>query len=828
MSARRNFNPVSEQFNNRQIVRGSKGFPKGAFDDIPGPSIPEGGIKYSENYLLFPDRGEPRGGTKRWSDTPLPSLPGRTGYTLSKYRTTVHKTAGAAFVAGDVGNYIVYDNGKVDLITAYLSADEVRVAGSDLRPDSTAAYVRGAKYGFFHHPVKNKLVLHIDTRFFWADINITAWTECTPGSSAVPAKSASSAAILGDKMVVFNENGIFSIDLSTSPYWFYKLNTPIARSITLPFDESFRSSANVYGYRYVYTLVRLGGTGQNRQRTDSGVTLDAESAPIAPDSSTFRDYCEKWEDMPVGAGEDKCALRRGPTALPGAFDTLTELAAVANGQFGISITGGASTNIQCIFTGITSWDEAAERIQAGLQDQFSSLLCAWRGSYFEIKDTDIDSQITSIAAGASGTDISGLFTGSGALSTQPFVDAPLNMTQNDVYCPGGADQFTHFGLYRTMDLGDNGIDPISGAANNTELYVWVADVPICKAVKVTVSGGVCNASEGEFRAADVGSAIYFNTGTTPKSLLITAYTSPASVIVQGEDVITETVGSIGTGFPAADREYGHNLVGSQSGTTLTLSVMSGYVGGTIFWADGTKSVIIALASDTSLTVYPAATFTDKAGCYSPTVRAFSDTISDAILRDRANGFSLSNRLWTSLPTDSRCGVIGSGFMITAQRDSGTVNYCQLPDGEEYLAGYNYDEKQFLRVNDNIRALHILGDMLIIFCSHSIVGVALNTFGEYTIPKINFAVITLSSQSVISDELGCHDYGSITKITKTRAIFRANDQTWRMISYDGAGVTISDNLAKDRIQKRLDKLVGITATCYDKINGLMVWGSNVKI
>jgi len=667
-------------------------------------------------------------------------------------------------------------------------------------------------------------------RYCSADVNITAWTECTPGNTAAPTATPSSAAIMGDKMIIFNANGIFAIDLSAAPYWFYKLNTRLTRSSSLPFDDTDKSSTNIYGYRYIYTLVRLTGTGQNRKRTDSGVSVDAESGPLEPDSVTFKDYCEKWVASPVGAGTDLCSTWRGPTALPAAFDTLTELAAVANGQFGIAVTGAASQNIQCIFTGITSWDEAAERLQAGLQDQFPSLLCTWHGSYFKITNPDIGSTLDAIAAGAGATDISSLFTGTGATSDTPAVDAALQMTQNDIYCPPAADQFTHYGIYRSLDLGENGIDPVSGAANNTELYVWVDDVPICKVVKVIVDGeGACTASEGSFTPADVGSVIYFNDGVTPQSLTITGYNSAASVDVTGAAVESPTAGSIGTGSPAADRDHGHNLVASQAGTTLTLSVgaiTAQDIGRSIFWSDGTKSTIMARTSDTSVTVYPSATFTDKAGCYAPTVRAFSDTIGDAVLRTRANGFTLANRLWTYLPTDSTCGAISNGFMIVAQRDSGTVNYCQLPLGQEYFAGYFYDEKQLLKVNDTIRALHVLGDMLVIFCSHSIVGVALNTFSEYTIPKIGFAVITIASQQTISDELGCYDYGSITRITKTRAVFRANDQTWRMISYDGAGVAITDNLAKDREQKNLNKLVGITATGYDKINGLMVWGSNI--
>ncbi|GAG34831.1 unnamed protein product, partial [marine sediment metagenome] len=38
--------------------------------------------------------------------------------------------------------------------------------------------------------------------------------------------------------------------------------------------------------------------------------------------------------------------------------------------------------------------------------------------------------------------------------------------------------YTHWGIYRTLDTGVNGIDGQTGKGNNKELYVWVRDLPI--------------------------------------------------------------------------------------------------------------------------------------------------------------------------------------------------------------------------------------------------------------------------------------------------------------------------------------------------------------
>jgi hypothetical protein len=176
---------------------------------------------------------------------------------------------------------------------------------------------------------------------------------------------------------------------------------------------------------------------------------------------------------------------------------------------------------------------------------------------------------------------------------------------------------------------------------------------------------------------------------------------------------------------------------------------------------------------------------------------------------------------------SDCGVIAYGFMVVGQRDAGTGSYSQVTNGQEYLAGYYYADKQVFNLVDGMRTFRMMGDMLVIFCSHSIIGIPLNVFSTYAIASIAFEVIILQAQQDLCLEVGCYDYGSVQMITKTRAVFRGNDQSYRMIEYTGSGVTVSDNLAKDRQQKLLNQLVGLTASSYDRFNGYLVWGSNIK-
>jgi hypothetical protein len=162
-----------------------------------------------------------------------------------------------------------------------------------------------------------------------------------------------------------------------------------------------------------------------------------------------------------------------------------------------------------------------------------------------------------------------------------------------------------------------------------------------------------------------------------------------------------------------------------------------------------------------------------------------------------------------------------------QRDAGVGSYSQVANGLEYLAGYYYADKQLFRLVDGMRTFRLMGDMLVMLCSHSIIGIPLNVFSTFKVDSIAFEVTILQAQQDLCLEVGCYDYGSVQMITKTRAIFRGNDQSYRMIQNTGSGVTVSDNLAKDRQQKLLNKLVGLTASGYDRFNGYLFWGSNIK-
>lgn len=321
----RNFNPKTTQDNKRSITRVQEGFGAGMFDDIPAHKIPVNGVKYSTNYHLHGDRGEPRGGNRLWGDwenstahAALPSLPGRTGYSLTKSGTTVTKTVGTSFTAADVGNYIVYDDGVRERIDAYISATQVTMAVSTAHAASTAAYVMGPVNCIKFHKRTGKVVMHIDTRIFISsDRYISSWVECY---NVTPEYSLDSSISFWDEKDIYayfyNADGIFRLDLSDltdlsgNPPLYFKINTPTP---SVAITDTARVDLG-YARKYVYQMIRLSGTG-DRDRNTSGVTIEQISGPTAVNDD-FKDYGKVWNEHPFGPDDV-------PTSQPVPMGTLT-------------------------------------------------------------------------------------------------------------------------------------------------------------------------------------------------------------------------------------------------------------------------------------------------------------------------------------------------------------------------------------------------------------------------------------------------------------------------------------------------------------------------
>lgn len=60
----------------------------------------------------------------------------------------------------------------------------------------------------------------------------------------------------------------------------------------------------------------------------------------------------------------------------------------------------------------------------------------------------------------------------------------LDVSRNSEGIP--EQHWTHYSLYATLDIGNNGFDPVRKEANNSEVYIWIEDIPIMKPMIASV------------------------------------------------------------------------------------------------------------------------------------------------------------------------------------------------------------------------------------------------------------------------------------------------------------------------------------------------------
>lgn len=863
----RNFAPNTQQFNQRKVLRQMDGFGKGAFDDLLGSKIPKDGVKYSENYVLYKDRAIPRGGSKRWTDTTLPPLSGRTGYSLTKTGTTVTKTAGTDFSENDVGNYVVYDDGKHELIIAYIGPTQVTVNGSTAHAASVAAWIRGPAT-LYRHLGFGKIFLHIDTRLFVAaDITITSWTECLRIGPLALSKEKMIVKEQGDYLFLFNSNRIFKVEVQAgedTPIY-YPLNTAVPgmkpNGQYLRITEIAETETLVYGYKYVYTLSRISGAGMTGDRTSNGAVVEQESGPSIFDPGAGKDYGLIFAARPVGEGDTYYAKLVG-AALGAGYDTAVEWAALgSNPQFKASING-TTYNVPVDATGVESLKEMADRIQTALRDFNNKITFQYVTDHYVMTNPAEGGTLGYVTAGAGGTDIGtsilGMQAGTGTLYssdttpasglsyTSPITVGTLTMptTTDD---PNVQQHWTHYSIYRTLDVGANGEDPQKGTANNTEQFIWVADIKIVKPFSAYVSGNkiFLNPSGPNLQKEDVGSCVYFP--TTLDEVTIAGYTSATQATCSHADV------SAGVYLPAIIKESqaGAGLgmkvaTASQAATTVTSTAGDAFipadVGKVLHWADGAISIITGYTDAANVTAYPSQTRPSQAVGFmrgdasASCTRMFYDIIRDDYngtslsikkLRDRAAGFCLPNRFWEPLPIECDCGTIQNGWLLAAERGTKTVNYSDIIEGMEYLCGYHNPNEQIITVLDAIEHIQEFEGAVAVIQYNRMDGVPLLTYSTKTIPQAGEVVDILTEQYIISKEIGSRDWGSVEECGRNQVMIHTSEPGFRILRYTGGGFELSDELTQDRIKTRVQKCIDESASTYDTINGYIWWSINTQ-
>lgn len=830
--AERNFAPRTIYQDQREIVRSqppsgsSKPFADGAFQDLDGALVSANGVHKLYNYRAKRNGLEARGGTKLWSETALPVLEGRTGYSLTKTGSTVTKTVGEDFVAQDVGNYIVYDDGAHERISAFISTTQVTVEVSTAHTASTSAYVRGPINGpLIYHENQGIYVLFIDRRLFYSDtITIDSWAEIVKSGIFIsPMSAISDMRIFDEGLVLYNRYGIYKIDLDNLVYW--RMNTAVPNNVL---NTEIKEIDDVYCRRELYKMARLDGAGQNGKRYDTGVSILQESGTVLPDTSD-NDFAEIWTERPIGPGDTTYGKLYGG-ALVAPYDTVVGWQTFTVGQFRITING-EENNVVVDLTGIISMDQVASRIQTALRDYYPSALCEYSSGTFIITSPDEGGSVSVTSAGDGATDI-----GTSIMSCQAGTgDAQTpNYTRGaivgDFEIPIDSDtglydaHWNRYVLCSTLDVGDLGADPLSGTGNNTELYIWNTDIPVAKAFTASMSGITITLTAGEFVPGDNGSRFRFQNGDEYDLVLYVSSTVFLTAVTGTQVSQSAAIGGDGSLGKAI-----RVITIQQSGTTVTRQsgdlFSSNDVGRILFLSDGTELHVVSYTDTSTVEVLEDATIAiDTAACIEPKTRKWYDTTRDnpyltsPNLRSRITNYSLQNRFFIPMP-NCNIGEVTANMLWAALRNDSIIYYCPADTNYRYQAGFHYQQEQREFVQDAIIEMSETGDYLSIKCIHTTRALPLNTFTSIDLPQAATAIIKSAGNFMVDERIGIKHYGGVCRVDRKQQIVITSEPGIRIFN----GLEYGENLATDRIVKELEKMKVGYACCYDPINGFTFWG-----
>lgn len=651
-----------------------------------------------------------------------------------------------------------------------------------------------------------------------------AWKEIPRKGPYTPGDTKSVMDELDNTVILFNSQGMFTIDLTNNFY--YKTNAPIP---TVRVEDVNKTSTKKYGRSYLYSLGMLSGDTSGQNRLTAGAEILSETGTVETDES-YRDQGTVWTERPVGDAKTTYGVLTGATLVT-PYDVSSGWSGISNGQFKISLDS-VEYNCVCDFTGVASMAEVAARIQLGLRDKWADATCEYVVNHFVITNNDEGGTITVTSAGAGGTDIGSSImkcqSGTGTVTTPTYTEhntiGVLTIPQ-DPSSNAYQHQWDVYPVYGTLNLGTDGVDPVSGEGNNEHLFVWLNDVPAAKAFWASSAAGVISAHEGIFQEMDIGSKLRFENGVEVE---IKSVVSGTEATTDNTDTIAAQAAAIGgdNALSKAIRLFTGSQVTTRITRTSGVTFSSSDVGKTIFWPDGERSLIIACKNANELICSEDQSISSTGACLDQRCRKYCDTIRDEVyatydnLRSRIVSYSLQSRFFTPMP-DCDMGVVTSSMLWGAVRGGKIVNYCAIDVNYRQLAGYFYEEKQREIFKDSIQEMSEVSDTLSVKCTHSTRAIPINTFDNYIIPQVGTAIIKATGQFMVAENIGVKHFGGVCIIDTSRQLVITSEPGLRLFS----GREYGPNLVTNRLETELQSWSASYATSYDPINGFMMWGKD---
>jgi hypothetical protein len=386
---------------------------------------------------------------------------------------------------------------------------------------------------------------------------------------------------------------------------------------------------------------------------------------------------------------------------------------------------------------------------------------------------------------------------------------------------------SHFPVWRTFDLEALDVSDVTRTKyNDPSVFVWVADVRMCAAFWVSISGNKVTALRGTFEVADVHSTLELDDG---QRFEIVKFINSAEV-----EIISEYYyGNLSIGPCAAAIGNGRVIRGNVTGDVLTAT--PGYTGSyfnssalrkTIWNSDGYRLYITEIISPNQVRVHLNNDLPLQGFTMDPTHRNFYDTITDDILLARMDFYSCYARYRKAIP-NCNIGKVIPGFVVATIRGQKDIYYQDLQAETDYLIGQYVPIQLNNDVQDAITLFWVFSNVLSAICASSTWGAQLGVSNFTTLPGSGESIALLTGFTAVDKNTGCLDPGSVQDVEKDTIELVTNEpggealRQFNGMSYSAQNFLVDDSVG-GRIVKALQKTKMLSASIYDGLMGYILW------
>jgi hypothetical protein len=384
--------------------------------------------------------------------------------------------------------------------------------------------------------------------------------------------------------------------------------------------------------------------------------------------------------------------------------------------------------------------------------------------------------------------------------------------------------FTHFTIWRTMDLTAKDLDDVTKTKfNDPNRFIWTKDLRIAAAFYGYISDHFFISYRGEFEIADTYSILELDNG---ERFEILEYISDHIVRIASDYY------SYGTRGPyAAAIGNGRVIRGNVTGDILTRTHGSTFTAAdvrkTLFNSDAYRLYITEYIDANSVRVHVEGGLPVQGFTIDPTHRKYYDIVEDVpTLKARKDFYSCYSRYYEAMPS-CNLGKIIPTFLVMAYRGQKILYYMNLQNKLDYLIGSYVPTQVSEEIQDSIQLFYLFQDILSIICASSTYGAPVGLSEFRTLPGSNEAIAILPGITLIDRHTGCLDPGSVQEVENGIIELITNEPGGEALRQFNGRNYSAENFMVDqtlggRIMKAIEKTKKMSAAIYDGFMGYILW------